>query len=604
MITKMTKYSMILLSGDLETFMTGIQQLGMVDITRSTVNSDDESRQMASLITRCGNAVERLGNLLKEHPDIKPIERPETTAERMLSDFEDNTARREAIAAELSALEKEYNSALPWGEFNPEDLDRLRSAGLIPHFYCLSDKQYLKQWEDEYPLQVLNRTQGRTYFAVLAINGEDYSFPAEESAFPSTSADTILSSITRLKEEYQGLLATALGYASRSDELRELSDRTFANLDLHYAETSTVKEGEGAISIVEGFAPTEDDTKVREFLDSASVYYIAEAAKREDNPPVKLRNNWFARLFEPIGGLYELPRYDELDLTPYFAPFYMLFFGFCLGDMGYGLLLVIIGIAAAMAAPKFRAYGKLIAWLGVGSIIMPLFSGTFFGMKLADIIPMPDSIKALFFSDLKMFWFAIIFGLFQIVFARMLKAIFAFTKRRWDEGLTELGWSLIIGLASCAYAGSQTGTAILPHTASQILLYGGLVLVLFCSKPAKFFLLRPVKGLVSLYDITGIFGDMLSYIRLFGLGTTGGILALVINSIGMTLSGIPYVGWAVTVIFLIAGHLAVMGLSCLGAFVHPVRLTFVEFYKNVGFEGGGRAFKPLKTNTNNNKQNL
>lgn len=99
-----------------------------------------------------------------------------------------------------------------------------------------------------------------------------------------------------------------------------------------------------------------------------------------------------------------------------------------------------------MAAPKFRAYGKLIAWLGVGSIIMPLFSGTFFGMKLADIIPMPDSIKALFFSDLKMFWFAIIFGLFQIVFARMLKAIFAFTKRRWDEGLTELGWSLIIGL--------------------------------------------------------------------------------------------------------------------------------------------------------------
>lgn len=205
MITKMTKYSMILLSGDLETFMTGIQQLGMVDITRSTVNSDDESRQMASLITRCGNAVERLGNLLKEHPDIKPIERPETTAERMLSDFEDNTARREAIAAELSALEKEYNSALPWGEFNPEDLDRLRSAGLIPHFYCLSDKQYLKQWEDEYPLQVLNRTQGRTYFAVLAINGEDYSFPAEESAFPSTSADTILSSITRLKEEYQGL---------------------------------------------------------------------------------------------------------------------------------------------------------------------------------------------------------------------------------------------------------------------------------------------------------------------------------------------------------------------------------------------------------------
>ncbi len=604
MITKMTKYSMILLSGDLDTFMTGIQQLGMVDITRSTVDSDDESRQMASLISRCGKAVESMGYLLKEHPDIKHTDRPEMSGERMLSDFEDNAARREAIAAELSALEKEYSSALPWGEFNPKDLDRLKSAGLTPHFYCLADKQYRKEWEEEYPLYVLNRTQGRTYFTVLARTGDDYRFPAAESSFPSRPAGAILSAMATLKAENQTLLSTALGYASRAGELRELSDMTFAHLDLHYAETSTVKEGEGAISVVEGFAPSEDDAKVREFLDAESVYYIAEAAKREDNPPVKLRNNWFARLFEPIGGLYELPRYDELDLTPYFAPFYMLFFGFCLGDMGYGLLLLIIGIAAAMAVPKFKAYGKLIAWLGVGSIIMPLFSGTFFGMKLADIIPMPDSVKALFFSDLKMFWFAIIFGLFQIVFARMLKAIFAFTKRRWDEGLTELGWCMIIVWASCAYAGSQTGTAILPHTAAQILMYGGLVLVLFCSKPAKFFLLRPVKGLVSLYDITSIFGDMLSYIRLFGLGTTGGILALVINSIAMTLSGIPYVGWAVTVIFLIVGHLAVMGLSCLGAFVHPVRLTFVEFYKNVGFEGGGRAFKPLKTNTNNNKQNI
>ena len=181
----------------------------------------------------------------------------------------------------------------------------------------------------------------------------------------------------------------------------------------------------------------------------------------------------------------------------------------------------------------------------------------------------------------------------------MLKAIFAFSKRRWDEALTEVGWSMLIVWAACAYAGSQMGTKLLPNVVAQVLVFGGLVLVLFCSKPAKFFLLRPLKGIVSLYDITSIFGDMLSYIRLFGLGTTGGILALVINSIAMTLSGIPYVGWPVTVIFLIFGHLAVMGLSCLGAFVHPVRLTFVEFYKNVGFEGGGRAYRPLKSYSNN-----
>ena len=601
MITKMTKYSMILLSGDLESFMSGIQQLGMVDITRSSASTDESSRQMATLISRCKSAMESMKLLLKENPDIGKEDHPEISGERMLEEYEKVSARREETESRIAALEKDLQASLPWGEFNPEDLERLHSAGLIPHFYVVSDKKFQSKWEEEYPVCVLNRTGGYTYFTVLSRNGEDYSFPyADQVQFPSRPASAILSETNELKEERNRLLATAAGYAARSGELQELSDKTFASLDLHYAETSSVREGEGSICVVEGFAPTEDDSKVRAYLDTCSVYYMAEAAKGEDNPPIRLRNNWFARLFEPVGSLYELPNYDELDLTPYFAPFYMLFFGFCLGDMGYGLILVIAGITAALALPKFRAYGKLIAWLGVGSLIMPLLSGTFFGMKLADIIPsMPDNIKALFFSDLKMFWFAIIFGLFQIVFARMLKAIFAFKKRRWDEGLSEIGWCMIIVWAACAYAGSQTGSAMLPHIVSQILLFGGLVLVLFCSKPAKFFLLRPLKGIISLYDITGIFGDMLSYIRLFGLGTTGGILALVINSISMSLSGIPYVGWGVTVIFLIFGHLAVMGLSCLGAFVHPVRLTFVEFYKNVGFEGGGRAFKPLKSYNNN-----
>ena len=600
MITKMTKYSMILLSGDMDTFMTGIQQLGMVDITRSAAACDDESRRMSELISRCRSAVDSLRNFSKEHPDIQPETHPEITGMQMLSDYERNSARRDEISAELSSLGKEYQNALPWGEFNPEDLERIGKAGLVPHFYCVADKKYQSRWEEEYPLWILSRTAGKTYFAVLAQQGEDCGFPLEETQFPARPASAVQSVTDRLRAEQDRLLAVAAGYAGRTGELQELSDRTFASLDLHLAETSSIKEGEGAISIVEGFAPTADDARVKAYLDSCSVYYIAEAAKGEDNPPVKLRNNWFARLFEPVGSLYELPNYDELDLTPYFAPFYMLFFGFCLGDMGYGLILVIAGIAAAIAMPKFRAYGKLIAWLGIGSIIMPLLSGTFFGMKLADIIPsMPDNIKALFFSDLKMFWFAIIFGLFQIVFARMIKAVFAFSKRRWDDALSEIGWCMIIIWAACAYAGSQTGSQLLPHIAAQILLFGGLVLVLFCSKPAKFFLLRPIKGIVSLYDITGIFGDMLSYIRLFGLGTTGGILALVINSIAMSLSGIPYVGWPVTVIFLIFGHLAVMGLSCLGAFVHPVRLTFVEFYKNVGFEGGGRAYKPLKSYNNN-----
>ncbi len=97
-----------------------------------------------------------------------------------------------------------------------------------------------------------------------------------------------------------------------------------------------------------------------------------------------------------------------------------------------------------------------------------------------------------------------------------------------------------------------------------------------------------------MYDITGVFGDMLSYIRLFGLGTSGGILGLVVNTLALSLAGVPYVGWLLALVLLLFGHALVLGLSALGAFVHPMRLTFVEFFKNADFTGGGREYKPLK----------
>ena len=397
MITKMTKYSMILLSGDLERFLSGVQELGMVDITRSVTGTDDASREMTSLIGRCRAAAASLHALAKEHREasasagdsaVPPA--ADLSAEELLNAFEGNAARREEIASELDALDKEYRKALPWGEFSPSDVDRLRAAGLTPHFYCVSDKRLSPSWEEQYPLQVLARDNGNICFVVLTRTdaaGDDMDAAglpaAEETQLPPRPASQVQAGMQALRSENDRLVAEALGYASRSSELSELADRTFASLDLHLAGTSSLLEGEGTISVVEGFAPTADDAAVQEYLEHGpcTVYWQAEAAKGADNPPIKLRNNWFARLFEPVGGLYELPNYDELDLTPYFAPFYMLFFGFCLGDMGYGLILVITGIAVALALPKFSGYGKLIAWLGVGSLILPLFSGTFFGMK-------------------------------------------------------------------------------------------------------------------------------------------------------------------------------------------------------------------------------
>lgn len=594
MIVKMTKYSFVVLSQELDSFLLKLQELGMMDITRSVRPVDQNSKEMVELSARYKSAVSLLKRLAKECEGITPVA-TEVSDDLFLQTVEKVFAAKDEAVSLRGQLLRDIQESEVWGDFSVSDIERLHQIGFQPHFYAVSGKRYQESWEQEYPLQILNNTSSKVYFTIVAPVGEELQFPIQESTFPQKPATELRAELKEVEQRLQELKGKIAGFIPQAGRLQEINEKLLNELDLYLASAASVKEGEETISVLEGFAPTSEDAAICEFLDSTSALYITEKATQEDNPPVKLKNNWFARAFEPIGSLYVLPKYDELDLTPFYAPFYMLFFGLCLGDMGYGLLLVIAGLVAMFALPKFKGYGQLVFWLGIGSLIMPLLSGTFFGMKLAEIIPsMPDDIKGLFFSDLKMFWFAIIFGIFQIVFAKVMRGIDCLRRKMWDNALTNFGWALVVTWCAFAYASMEMGTKLLPPMVSNVMGLVGLVLVLFCSKPTKFFLLRPVMGIISLYDITGFFGDVLSYIRLFGLGTTGGILALVINSISLQLSGIPYIGWGLTVLMLIVGHLAVMGLSILGAFVHPVRLTFVEFYKNAEFEGGGREYKPLK----------
>ena len=238
--------------------------------------------------------------------------------------------------------------------------------------------------------------------------------------------------------------------------------------------------------------------------------------------------------------------------------------------------------------------------MGLGSILMATLSGSFFGMSVSDLIPAAGEKQSFFFqfTDMNMFWFAILFGLFQIIFARILTGIDSIIRKGWQHGMAPFGWAILIIWATVAYASTMIESLSLPKEASITMVVAGISLIVLFSKPEAPFFKRLGLGVWAMYDITGVFGDMLSYIRLFGLGASGGILGMVINSLALSLSGIPYVGWILTFVLLLFGHALVLGLSALGAFVNPMRLTFVEFYKNAGFTGGGRAYKPLKSNNN------
>lgn len=596
MIAKMDKYSLMVFHADLPGFLEHLQELGVVDITRQGHAIDSRSKELSDLILRYRNILKKLdsaASAINGKAIDKNIVDLTSSPDLLLQECENSFSNRSFFEAELQQLTRDKAEAALWGDYNPEDLSRLKSLGFDLHFYSTLESKFNEKWKSEYILHTLNKINGRVYFIILTPKGSEIKFKVPESKFPQIP-------LHKLEIREKELESLSLNNENKicslticKEILKSKLDSLNMELDRYLAKISSKRVVEDYIDTLRGFAPTEIREKVCEFLDKEGIYYELEPAKVEDNPPIKLKNNFFARLFEPIGALYMFPSYGELDLTPYFAPFYMLFFGLCLGDMGYGLTLMIIGGIAKFKLPNMKSILTLVQLLGLGAFIMACLTGTFFGGKLTEWLPLPESVTSFFFSDIKMFWFAIIFGLVHIVFARLITAIDSIVRKGWQYGMSNIGWAIVIIWASLAYAKTMIPGMTLPEWLNYLAL-GGAGLILFFSATSGNIIIRILKGTYSFYDITGVFGDTLSYIRLFGLGTSGGILGMVVNSVAFSMASLPYVGWFFTVFILIVGHIAVLALSSLGAFVHPMRLTFVEFYKNAGFTGGGKEFRPLR----------
>jgi V/A-type H+-transporting ATPase subunit I len=322
-----------------------------------------------------------------------------------------------------------------------------------------------------------------------------------------------------------------------------------------------------------------------------------------DSVPILLKNKGFASKFEMLGELYALPGYKEIDLTPFFAPLYTIFFGFCLGDAGYGVLITIAALVArAKVGKQLKPIASLVSYLGISTIVFGLISGTAFGINLYETgLPGYRQLQQLFTekgTDINslLFTLSLILGGIQIIFGMGLKAANETVQFGFRYALGTIGWIiLLVGLAAVfglsKYAGIPMET--LKPVMYAVLTAGG-ILVLFMNSPGKNLLMNFGIGLWNSYNmVTGVLGDLLSYIRLFALGISSAILGFVFNSLALSV-GTSIIGIIFMVIILVIGHSINIFMAGLGSFVHPMRLTFVEFYKNAGFSGGGRKYQPFR----------
>lgn len=604
MVTKMTKYSFILLSEQTEGFLNSLQELGVVDISRSLKPIDEQSSGMLAEADRAKKALSILAACKAEsEKDFKfdgcPVDAVLETQDRIAE-----------ISAEIAAAKKEIAVRQPWGSFSSEDIHKLESQGLKLRFYSCMKKKFDPSWAEIQPLEVISETESKVFFVTVSPAEEEYSFPLEAIPAPEGSVNEEEEKLTLLQnklEKEQQLLANL---KSCSDEIRKAYNDSLSRLDLYFAEAATEKAVDNYLTVLTGFAPTSDDKRLCASFDSMDIYYSHEAATKEDNPPVKLKNNWFAKNFEVLTGMYGVPAYDEFDPTPVLGPFFMLFFAMCMGDAGYGILLMLIALVLRLKM-KDSSLGKmhrLIAFLGGMTFVVGIFLGTFFGMSILEASWAPAWLKGLcidgWFPDAKIAGFpvqmvlAVAIGVLHICLAMIIKTI-NFTKRfGFKKTVATWGWTTLIvgGLVVVSLGMTEVLSAeAFKWTIIALAVVSGLAIYVF-NTPGRNPLLNIGSGLWDTYNmVTGLLGDVLSYIRLYALGLAGGMLGNAFNIMGTMILDIPVPGvnWVFCIIILIFGHVLNLAMSCLGAFVHPLRLTFVEYFKNSGYEGSGAKYNPL-----------
>jgi V/A-type H+-transporting ATPase subunit I len=324
----------------------------------------------------------------------------------------------------------------------------------------------------------------------------------------------------------------------------------------------------------------------------------------------------FVEPFESITELYGIPKYKEFDPTPLFAPFYFIFFGMCLSDAGYGL---IIAALSYFSLSKFKFEGTVKKFFelfflgGLSTFIMGAIMGSWMGDTLnylpknilfiktflIDTISLLDPIK----NPMPLLLISLSLGVIQIYTGIIIKFIANVKENKIKTGLMDQGsWLLLIsGLLLFILAnsvGSLAGGSLagLKIITKYIIWAGLLSVVITQGRSNKNIILKAAGGVLSLYDIIGYFSDILSYSRLFALGLSTAVLAVVVNNFVMLFKDIPFIGIILAALVFIIGHLFNMVISGMGAFIHSTRLQYVEYFTKF-YEGGGTPFKPFQVIT-------
>lgn len=604
MIVKMSKYAFMVYHREYDAFLTTLRELGVVHVkeTNSVLDNAElqallaERKQVSTAIRYCKNL-----NSQTKKVTVAPA-RGLTKAEglKLVGKLEEMQEKQAMLQAAKVSLEKDIAYMDIWGEFSYANIRRLKKAGFDVTFFSCPTSKYEPKWGEEYNAFLVNNFQSVTYFVTVTKTGTPIDIDAERPKMPDRGLAKLHLAMEQLLDNIKVLNNQLKEYAAgQYNTLIELEKNIQNEFNLSNTLVQTDREAGDKLMLLEGFVPTEEAPAMEVALEKEGYYFQELDIQDGDRVPIKLKNNKFSRLYEPITKMFSLPNYAEFDPTPFFAPFFMLFFGLCFGDGGYGLLVIIAcAIMKRKVGTDFKPYLSLFQYLGLAALIVGTCTGSFFGIALVDV-PAFASVKDYFVNSDNLMTFSIIIGLVQIVFGKAVAALKIMSQKGTKYGIAPFAWVFIIIALCCAFGLPMLNVQLSDMVKNVFLgiAAAGLLVAFFYNSPGKNIFLNFGTGLWNTYNMaSGLLGDTLSYIRLFAIGLTGAILGGVFNSLAVDMTeGMNVVLRAVCMLLiLLVGHAINIGLCTISSLVHPLRLIFVEYYKNAEFEGGGKEYKPFK----------
>lgn len=633
-IVAMRHLRLIGLQSEREEMLRRLQHLGCLEITEPEPAADDplleklripEAAELQRIREQYTAAEQALQTLAEHTPKEKTrLEPLPTIAERALTEptelanGRDAAGRLNEYRSELTALQSrseklaaEEAQLLPWESLTmplecattekvliqmgtlpavvpPEQIrEALDAAGDLYELREVSADR-----EHRYMVLTVHISQAEDHIAALKALGWSRVTLGERTGTAAANLSALRQEQTALAEKRALLEEAIIQCAGQKPELRQLSDASRIEIDRGEAKIRTRDTAE--TFLLEGWFPAENTKELEMLLGGCTCAWQMTDPAPEDYPrvPVKLKNNRFTGPLNMVTEMYSLPAYGSLDPNPYMAPFFILFYGIMMADMGYGLLMMLASlIVLKKKQPTGGSYNffALLGLCGISTFFMGALTGGFFGDFIPQMLKVinPESTFTWFWQPLispindiiAIMLGSLALGCVQILVGMVIGFIYKLKHGEIASALCEeAAWWVIIG---CGVALGITG--------KKTFLWVLLAVLIISQGYGKKGIGGKIVGIGgSVYNhITGYFGDILSYVRLMALMLAGAVIAQVFN----TLAAIPG-NLIVFIIVSLLGNALNFALNLLGCYVHDMRLQCLEFFKYF-YRDGGHAFKPV-----------